>query len=957
MKTLKKVCSMLLIVSMLSACVMSVGVSAKTVATQKVLVDFEGNYTDYAGVKAAETTYGTLTDTSWKTTQKDQPVLVDTGDNEHGKAVKIWNQRPTSNGTAVSGDSQDSNAWFDYRLSAEPYTVLKGDARISMSIYDPGKVGTKYNNIVIDFMPNINWTISQYTTVLELSGDKIKVDGVEGNRSATPKWYDVTFETHHSEKTIDVEVKEGNTVVVSKKGITYKNYSAFCGFSTRVFVNGGNSAGVTAGDYTYGSYVYIDDIKIETLAKVEAGPAVFTENFDSYDAYAGSTTNLKGATNDWGKWNTHTLAGRGNDPVLVDLNDGTHENVVEVYHYRNGSNGGEVAKWEQYDGWLEYALDKAATGITRITTSIKPFYDGDAGTAVGITSNNTPISLLYFAKGNINTVYSNALADRKIGTFEKEKWYDIELIIDSVNNKYHAYIMCEGSTVAETEDIIPRLENDINTNADITSGIGSIYFRQYRNADDQTPQEKALYGKAYVDNFSIENGYVIPEKVYEPTTEDFTDVTTTNMNQKDIYNLHNSSPVAFETKDADHGNSAKLVCTNDSGVKSGGVIKYVSKADKSTYKVSTDVYFNGSNTYVGVMDGTRTNNPTVGDGFPTDKNLLYSCFIGADGTARVATEKSGAPMSAENGQELCKGLTAGNWYTVETIVNLDSGYRVITIKNATGTVLGSKKVDNLLSANSTDVISSIGAVAVWHRTTDTTTPIYVDNISCAEYFPVPEITDNSVTVKYYDDTTATDIANVETAVSSIVLDFGTTVEGEGVITFKDSKNNSAIVSTVFDSTNQVCTLTTKFLTPGETYTLSASGYENSKGTEMTAYTKTIKAAAKGKLEVTATSSINKVSELTEGMSLTVTTSYLNSTGANAKLTYIIAYYNNNSLIRTEIVPASSKEPGYNNALTQNFTIGDLDGQAGTDDDVTQINVFLWNDLVSLMPYCPAVIID
>ena len=613
--------------------------------------------------------------------------------------------------------------------------------------------------------------------------------------------------------------------------------------------------------------------------------------------------------------------------VLRNPIDGVAHVSRTISGNSNTSNGKMGARW-----------GSVVSGKMKFTFDIKANCNGVF--AGGLMWDNQQNPTIYIKGDTVAAGHKVTNTNNPIGKITQGVWYTVEHIVDAdaktysvtIKDKVNNAIVCGAYDLPFTDAATVPADNRKGANGFLMASWNPDHLK----TNNVLPDGEYEY---LVDNIYAEKNYEETEGDLVLVNDNMDGLTLDNLASRG-YNFNRATTVSGTISSVDtYGNVIDL--SRDSATV--GIDKNFTYATKGAYKISFDVYRNGGGNFIVFATDDMTSNNSDNDRtcllYVTDSNAYLNSSSATGNNPRVS---------------LTNQVPKADWFTVEAILNFgeanttEDDYKITSIYDKNGQLIASKKIDNLYLPNATDAISSLSRIQILNWSDATT--LYVDNLKVSRYYVVPELSNDSVVIEYYDGTKAETITTIKPELASIKLDFGCEVATAGTITLTE-ENGSTVTLTGTTADNQVYTISHGFLKPNKKYTLNVSGFENNRGNQMAEFTAVINTGA-GTLSAEMTSvSEEELANLSQNNTLTVTSKYLNSTETSADLAWIIAYYNaSNKLIDTEIETGTATALTYNNALTTNFTVKALT-------DVDSIKIFLWNGTRDIVPYCKAKLID
>lgn len=233
---------------------------------------------------------------------------------------------------------------------------------------------------------------------------------------------------------------------------------------------------------------------------------------------------------------------------------------------------------------------------------------------------------------------------------------------------------------------------------------------------------------------------------------------------------------------------------------------------------------------------------------------------------------------------------------------------------------------------------------------DATCKAYFDNLKMVYDIERPKLDESGVTMVDSADAVVTNYDEVDSALKTITLDYGTELANAGTVTLADDTGDTVEFTGEIVGETYVMTLN-EILKDGTDYTLSASGAVGVNGNaqdmslEMRFTTAEMGSdiVRLDKLTNEAGEDITSLSQLSG--TFTVNTSAVNRTDEARDLIWIVAYYNGDRFVdaqmQTDVLDANSalvNQPEFT-ALAMT--------------DITKVKVFLWDTLDDMVPYCDA----
>lgn len=291
----------------------------------------------------------------------------------------------------------------------------------------------------------------------------------------------------------------------------------------------------------------------------------------------------------------------------------------------------------------------------------------------------------------------------------------------------------------------------------------------------------------------------------------------------------------------------------------------------------------------------------------------------------------------------------GEWYHYTITVHPKKSVYDVKMYEADGTKLVAEQSDIPMNYTDAQNIPQTTFKAVRFRLWNKNNQAYIDNFKMTYDVERPKLDESSVTMVDSTDAVVTNYDEVDSALKTITLDYGTELASVGTVTLADATGDTVDFTGEIVGETYVMTLD-EILKDETEYTLSASdaigtnGNAQDMGLAMTFTTGQVGSdiVRLGKLTNDA-GDITSLSQLSG--TFTVNTTAVNRTDVAKDLTWIVAYYNGDKLVDAQIQTA---ELSPNTALRSQpeFTASDMT-------DVTKVKVFLWNTLDNMVPYCEA----
>lgn len=289
------------------------------------------------------------------------------------------------------------------------------------------------------------------------------------------------------------------------------------------------------------------------------------------------------------------------------------------------------------------------------------------------------------------------------------------------------------------------------------------------------------------------------------------------------------------------------------------------------------------------------------------------------------------------------------WYHYTITVHPKKGLYDVKMYEGNNTEPMAEKSDLPMQCTAAQNVPQKTFKAVRFRLWNNNNQAYIDNFKMTYDVERPKLDESGVTMIDSTDAVVTNYGEVDSALKTITLDYGTELASAGTVTLADSEDDTVDFTGKIEGETYVMTLD-EILKDKTEYTLMASGAVGTNGNaqdmamELTFTTGQVGSdiVRLGKL-TNDSGDITSLSQLSG--TFTVNTTAVNRTDSSKDLTWIVAYYNGDRLVDAQIQTA---ELSANSALrTQpQFTAPSMT-------DVTKVKVFLWNTLENMAPYCEA----
>lgn len=553
--------------------------------------------------------------------------------------------------------------------------------------------------------------------------------------------------------------------------------------------------------------------------------------------------------------------------------------------------------------------------------------------AGGLMWDNQQNPTIYIKGDTVAAGYNVTNVNNPIGKITQGVWYTVEHIVDASAKTYSVTIKDKTNNAIVCGAYDLSFADAATAPADNRKGANGFKMASW----NPSVMTDGTY-EYLVDNIYAEKNYTETDADLVLVNDNMDGLTVENMASRG-YNFNRATSVSGAISSVDtYGNVIDL--SRESATV--GIDKNFTYATAGAYKISFDVYRNGGGNFIVFATDDMTSNNS-------DKDRTCLAYI-HDATA----ELNSSSTTGENPRvTLTSAVPKNDWFTFEAVLNFGRAndttddYKITSIYDKNGQLIASKKIDNLWFAGEKTSINSLSRLQILNWSDST--KLYIDNLKVSRYYPVPELSNTSVEIEYYDGTKAESITTLKPEIKSFKFDFGCEAAEAGTIALTE-ENGSTVTLTGTTADKQVYTAESAFLKPGKKYTLEVSGFANSRGTQMDEFTAVINTTEGTLYAEMTTVSADKVSDLTKDDTLTVTGKYLNSTLDDGDLVWIIAYYEGNELKNSEIKTGKALASSYNNTLETTFTVKDMT-------DIDNIKIFLWNGIKVMIPYCEAEILD
>ncbi len=291
----------------------------------------------------------------------------------------------------------------------------------------------------------------------------------------------------------------------------------------------------------------------------------------------------------------------------------------------------------------------------------------------------------------------------------------------------------------------------------------------------------------------------------------------------------------------------------------------------------------------------------------------------------------------------------GEWYHYTITVHPKKSVYDVKMYEDDGTTLVAEQSDIPMNYTDAQNIPQKTFKAVRFRLWNNNNQAYIDNFKMTYDVERPKLDETGVTMIDSTDAVVTNYDEVDSALKTITLDYGTELASAGTVMLADSTGDTVDFTGKIEGETYVMTLD-EILKDKTEYTLTASDAVGTNGNaqdmamELTFTTGQVGSdiVRLGKL-TNDEGDITSLSQLSG--TFTVNTTAVNRTESSKDLTWIVAYYNGDRLVDAQIQTAALSA---NSALrTQpQFTAPSMT-------DVTKVKVFLWNTLDNMAPYCEA----
>ena len=330
---------------------------------------------------------------------------------------------------------------------------------------------------------------------------------------------------------------------------------------------------------------------------------------------------------------------------------------------------------------------------------------------------------------------------------------------------------------------------------------------------------------------------------------------------------------------------------------------------------------------------------------------------------QVAIQEKGLPRPAVSGLPYLRTndtpikINQEIWYNAEVIFDvINDEVTIIVREDSTDTEIAHfSHHTNWINPASAPVFDKVKAINF--RAVNGSS-IYIDDVRLEYYITKPEISGNSIIITDYKGEKVTDKNNVPAAIKSIELPFGCEMTAESTnsdsITLTDSKGDYLNYSPVYSSGSYMI-IPDKFLTPGETYTLTVPGtVTNTFGRELGTDFEYSFTVAQDYPELMSISSVSvtDLSDIVNGSIIDVETEYANSSDSPLKSLIFTAYYGDDMLLAL-----SSEKPdviGAGEMGTKTISIGVPDSSKLDLNKVDKVLIGIWKGFKDSAAYSDAV---
>lgn len=583
-------------------------------------------------------------------------------------------------------------------------------------------------------------------------------------------------------------------------------------------------------------------------------------------------------------------------------------------------------KYLKLNGDLNFHFnsDAAKSGKVRVKASMK-FDEGAIVLGGELLGEGQPESLLGFQacyERIVTNVSGTGDEDKKlVGTLNAGQWYDFCYIVDYETQTYNVGVSTNGTAIAQIRDIPAHI---MGSQTAFLTGLKTLRFRTWA----------AKTGTGYLDNVSIEVIQAEEDSDRTIVYDDFSNLTDDNYVGYEWRGNDGTNRPSYEVSDESHGKS--LVLSTIKGSTVSGLYKKL-RLTKGQYKVSMAVKPMGAN----MIASINTIAGKEGGFFFISGNKLYHSALGAIET-----------------YYLCD-IDASAWTKIEGIINIGKKKITYTIRDENDVIIKKATFDYFrqLSDPSLKIDATIKEIGL--RNWSATTEVYVDDFKVAYYPDTPTLTETDIQFTDYADNILSEmVTGVTPLVKSISLNFGCVLDEsslEDAVSLTDGVSFVEYTASISDSIYIM--EISKALKANTAYTLrvdpkvaSAEGAHLGSVFTLNFTTGSNATVIQLKNLTVSGTAVSKLSEIKAGDVLQVNTDFANCSGSAITLAYSIAYYNEDRLVGVETKTAENIADGTISLAPAAFTVGDLT-------DVTEINVFLWDNTKDLKAFCTPLVLQ
>lgn len=502
-----------------------------------------------------------------------------------------------------------------------------------------------------------------------------------------------------------------------------------------------------------------------------------------------------------------------------------------------------------------------------------------------------------------------------VAEYDVNEWVDVTAVFDTANSIMSTKIEQNGVELANFP----------------VRGVHGLYTDQGL----RWVRLRAINGAAQIDDIKLVCGGSVANGATVMVDEDFGDFSTdSTQNRKNgwIDDMKASNtPANYSVYDED-GNRMLLLDADKETI----TYSTVSCIDRGDVTIDFDLKLDGDNpNFLVDLANSSTEN---------SENFTGTTAIRTNGFAgNVALQYHGG-----GGPQLAN-FNKGEWYHYTITVHPKKSVYDVKMYENDGTKLVAEQSDIPMNYTDAQNIPQTTFKAVRFRLWNNNNQAYIDNFKMTYDVERPKLDESGVTMIDSTDAVVTNYDEVDSALKTITLDYGTELASAGTVTLADSTGDTVDFTGKIEGETYVMTLD-EILKDNTDYTLKASDAVGTNGNAQDMAMELMFTTGQvgsdivrlGKL-TNDSGDITSLSQLS-GM-FTVNTTAVNRTESSKDLTWIVAYYNGDRLVDAQIQTAALSA---NSALrTQpQFTAPDMT-------DVTKVKVFLWNTLENMAPYCEA----